>query len=142
MGNKENTLSALYCSVDNNLNLDTASWTTTATGGSQTFVDGGNLNNLTMGGTAKDIGDTDLLNRDKQTANYTMPQTMSCYHWWTDWYYPYVIRESYPVYIQERAKDKGKQAYEIIKILKDKGLIEIDTVKKFMEAMDTLINIL
>lgn len=68
--------------------------------------------------------------------------TMTCYDWWQNWYYPYIIKESYPVYIQERAKDKGKQAYEIIKQLKDKKLIEIKSVKQFMEIMDELIKVL
>lgn len=62
--------------------------------------------------------------------------------YWQDYYYPQVIRESYPVYIQERAKDEGKKAFEIIKVLQDKKLIKLDKVSDFVEAMDTLIKIL
>lgn len=66
----------------------------------------------------------------------------SCWQMWTDWYYPQVIRESYPVYIQEKAKDKGKQAFEIIKVLKDKRLINLEKVSDFIDVMDELIKIL
>lgn len=68
--------------------------------------------------------------------------TGSAWGYWTDWYYPQVIRESYPVYIKERAEDKGKQAFEIIKSLQDKKLLKLDKVSDFIEAMDTLIKIL
>jgi hypothetical protein len=68
--------------------------------------------------------------------------TMSCWGYWTDYYYPSVIRESYPVYISERAKDKGKQAFEILKILKDKKLVKMDKVADFVDLMDELIKIL
>lgn len=61
---------------------------------------------------------------------------------WRDYYYPQVIRESYPVYIQERAKDNGKQAFEVIKALQDKKLIKLEKVSDFIEAMDTLIKLL
>jgi hypothetical protein len=67
---------------------------------------------------------------------------LKSWDWWTDTYYPKVIRESYPVYIQERAQDKGKQAFEIIKVLKDKKLMKLDTVGDFIECMDALIKIL
>ena len=98
----------------------------------------------------------DNLNFQTQTDN--LVQTSSLYNsgdfaeatqtmykswdWWQDRYYPQVIRESYPIYIQERAQDKGKQAFEIIKMLKDKKLIKLETVGDFIEAMDALIKIL
>lgn len=66
----------------------------------------------------------------------------TCWHWWMDKYYPEVIRESYPVYIREQAVDKGKQAYEIIKALKDKRFMKLETVSDFIDAMDVLIKIL
>ena len=66
----------------------------------------------------------------------------TCWNYWQDYYYPYVIRESYPVYVQERAIDKGKKAFEIIKILKDKKLIQMEKVGDFIEMMDELIKIL
>lgn len=59
-----------------------------------------------------------------------------------DYYYPNVIRESYPVYIRERAEDKGKQAFEIIKAMQDKKVLKLDKVSDFIEVMDTLIKIL
>ena len=66
----------------------------------------------------------------------------TCWNYWYREYYPQVIRESYPIYIKEKAKDKGKQAFEIIKILSDKKIIRLDTVKNFIDAMDALIKIL
>ena len=71
--------------------------------------------------------------------NETSP---TCWKWWQDYYYPAIIKESYPIYIQEKAKDKGKLSYEIIKVLRDKGLIEVNKVKDFMKLMDTLISLL
>ena len=62
--------------------------------------------------------------------------------WWQGYYYPQIIRESYPVYLQDRAKDSGKQAFEIIKALQDKKLMKLDKVSDFIEAMDTLIKVL
>lgn len=62
--------------------------------------------------------------------------------YWQNYYYPYIIRESYPVYIQERAMDKGQKAFEIIKMLQDKKLIKLDKVADFIEAMDALIKTL
>jgi len=67
---------------------------------------------------------------------------LSCWGYYHQSYYPNVIRESYPVYLQERAKDKGKQAFEIIKILKDKKLVQLKTVGNFIDLMDELIKIL
>lgn len=72
----------------------------------------------------------------------TLAVNVTGWGWWTDYYYPQVIRQSYPVYIQERAQDKGKQAFEIIKVLKDKKLVRLETVGDFIEAMDCLIKIL
>ena len=66
----------------------------------------------------------------------------SCWDYWHQDYYPQVIRESYPVYIRERAEDKGKQAFEIIKMLKDKRFLKLETVGDFIDAMDALIKIL
>jgi hypothetical protein len=70
------------------------------------------------------------------------PVPDTCWHYWQNWYYPTIIRESYPIYIQERAVDKGKKAFEIIKILKDKKLIHIQRVSDFIDIMDELIKIL
>src|SRR3990167_7469410 len=69
-------------------------------------------------------------------------ETMSCWRYWQDFYYPQTIIHSYPVYLQDRAKDSGKQAFEIIKALQDKKLIKLEKVSDFIEAMDTLIKIL
>ena len=68
--------------------------------------------------------------------------TFTPWGFWQDYYYPQVIRESYPVYIRERAEDKGKHAFEIIKSLQDKKLLKLEKVSDFIEAMDTLIKIL
>lgn len=67
---------------------------------------------------------------------------MSCWNYWTEYYYPEVIHYSYPVYIQERAKDKGKKAYEVVKVLRDKKVIKLEKVSDFIKLMDALIEIL
>lgn len=94
-------------------------------------------NNLTLtDGFSGDIniaGTSDCFYYDSGTTGWQI---------WRDWYYPQVIRESYPVYIQEKALDKGKQAFEIIKILKDKKLVNINKVGDFVDLMDELIKIL
>lgn len=66
----------------------------------------------------------------------------TCWDYWSTGYYPQVIHTSYPVYLQERAKDKGKQAFEIIKVLKDKKLVSMTKVGDFIDLMDELIKIL
>ena len=88
--------------------------------------------------------DSNLNLNTAQNANYQLGEIKSLGAWgyWNEWYYPQVIRESYPVYIQDRAKDKGKQAFEIIKILKDKKLVQIPKVADFIDLMDELIKIL
>ena len=75
-------------------------------------------------------------------SDSTSSNGTTCWGYWQDYYYPYVIRESYPVYIQERTIDNGKKAYEIIKILKDKKLVKLDKVSDFIDLMDCLINII
>ena len=69
-------------------------------------------------------------------------KTLSCWGYWRDHYYPEIIQRSYPVYIQERAQDKGKQAFEIIKMLKDKKFLKLESVGDFIDVMDELIKIL
>ena len=76
------------------------------------------------------------------TTTDSLGNNYSCWDYWHQNYYPYVIRDSYPVYIRERAEDKGKQAFEIIKMLKDKRFIKLETVADFIDAMDALIKIL
>lgn len=66
----------------------------------------------------------------------------TCWDYWHRDYYPSVIRESYPIYIRERAEDKGKQAFEIIKILQDKRFLNLEKVKDFIDLMDCLIKVL
>jgi hypothetical protein len=124
--NKEQAMSMLNCQVDNNLNFS-------ASGISVNYAVGTESINLESSGTAN------MLDNKTWVADY--PQKLTCWDWWSNYYYPGVIKEYYPVYIQERALDKGKQAYEIIKMLKDKKLIEIKSVSKFMELMDALIKI-
>lgn len=75
------------------------------------------------------------------TASGSSNYTTSCWDYWQRDYYPYIV-QSYPVYIQERARDKGKMAFEIIKILKDKKIVELEKVGDFIDLMDELIKIL
>ena len=88
------------------------------------------------------------------TANYSSGScgtSAACYYdssgnslwnYWQNQYYPYVIRESYPIYIQERAMDKGKQAFELLKVLMDKKLLKVEKVSDFIEAMDAILKTL
>lgn len=71
-----------------------------------------------------------------------MDAHMTGWEYWQDWHYPRIIRESYPVYIQERSQDKGKEAFEIIKMLKDKKFLSPKNVGEFIDLMDELIKIL
>ena len=82
------------------------------------------------------------LNQGQVTVQTNAVNNLSLWDYWTNQYYPQVIHPSYPVYIQERAKDSGKQAFEIIKALQDKKLMNLKTVADFIEAMDTLIKTL
>lgn len=68
--------------------------------------------------------------------------TGTLWGYWQDFYYPQIIRESYPVYIQDKAMDKGKHAFELIKALMDKKLLNVEKVKDFIEAMDTVLKAL
>lgn len=85
-----------------------------------------------------------VLSASQAQANvvYYADSNGTLWNYWQNQYYPYVIRESYPVYIQERAMDKGKHAFELLKALMDKGLIKVDKVKDFIEAMDTILKTL
>lgn len=62
--------------------------------------------------------------------------------YWQQYYYPQVILQSYPVYLQDKAMDKGKQAFEILKSLLDKKILKLDKVSDFVEAMDTILKTL
>jgi len=93
----------------------------------------------------KKNGKKDLLNATISSNGWEIEYSSyegTTWDYWQDYWYPYVIKESYPVYIQEKAIDKGRKAFEIIKMLRDKKLLEVNTVKKFIELMDTLIKIL
>ena len=82
----------------------------------------------------------DLLDQNLFKTSGTI--SPSCWNWWYSDYYPQVIKESYPVYIKEKSYDVGKKAYEIIKVLRDKELIELNKVKDFVKLMDELIKLL
>jgi len=77
-----------------------------------------------------------------ETANGWTGSIYSCWDYWQNYWYPLTILKEYPVYIQERAKDKGKQAFEIIKMFKDKKFIKLEKVENFIDMMDALIKIL
>ncbi len=72
----------------------------------------------------------------------TAGNSQTCWNYWQNDWYPGVIQTTYPVYIQERSLDKGKQAFEIIKVLKDKKMAKLNTVSDFIDLMDALIKIL
>ncbi len=73
---------------------------------------------------------------------YNSGTNMSAWEYWQNIYYPTTISTSYPVYIRDRAEDKGKQAFEIIKMLQDKRFMDLKTVRDFIDAMDLLIKTL
>lgn len=93
------------------------------------------VSNLSCSGTTSDYYKT-------QTLEIKAPVAITGWGYWQDYYYPGVIRESYPVYIQEKSLDSGKKAFEIIKLLQDKKLMKLDKVKDFIDAMDVLIKVL
>lgn len=132
--------------MDNNLNLDTATCAVNFLQCGDTKYNDLNLNELLAGSTTTTANSMTTAGGPGMTyigGHWTdADHPISGWDYWHQYYYPYVIRESYPVYIQERAQDKGKQAYEIIKTLNDKHLLKLDTVRDFIEAMDTLLKIL
>src|SRR4051794_7908491 len=87
--NKTEVLSMMNVSVDANLNLKAMALTATPE---------------SMYKNSSYVGDP----VGQTSAN------LSCWGYWRDYYYPTVIRESYPVYVREQAQDKGKKAFEII----------------------------
>lgn len=92
-------------------------------------------------------GSTDYISNGTTNALYVGDPvgtggTLKAWDFWQNDYYPKVIRESYPVYIQERAMDKGQKAFEILKSLQDKKIVKFDKVSDFIDAMDTLIKII
>lgn len=93
---------------------------------------------LTGSGSIDGMGNTQTTGFNIQTNAVNL----GCWDYWQGYYYPQIIHHSYPIYIQERALDKGKQAFEIIKMLKDKGIIKLEKVADFVDAMDALIKIL
>lgn len=64
------------------------------------------------------------------------------WNYWQNDYYPAVIYESYPIYLRDRAMDKGKHAFEVVKALQDKKLLKLDKVSDFIEAMDCILKTL
>jgi len=86
--------------------------------------------------------DLSLKATNSNTTNALYIKPLTGWGFYQDYYYPTIIKESYPVYLQERAQDKGKQAFEIIKILKDKKLVNLGKVGDFIDLMDELIKIL
>ena len=100
-------------------------------------------NTFTTTDGSMEISRASITGNPSGTENYFYTgDDMSCWNYWERHYYPQVIKTEYPVYIQERSKDKGKKALEIIKVLKDKKMLNMDKVKDFIDMMDTLIKIL
>jgi hypothetical protein len=100
--------------------------------------------NMDSGSLSFNYSTDDSLNVNTSCENVISLTGINCSHitgwdYWQGYYYPQVIRESYPVYIQEKAKDSGKHAFEIIKVLMDNKLIKLDKVEDFVKAMDILI---
>ncbi len=120
---KNQVQALMNCSVSENLNIENF------------LTDNKNVFEFT----AADIVNITTID---DTNDDTKNQNLSCWHYWQDYYYPQVIYHEYPIYIRERAQDKARQAYEIIKILKDKKLANIEKVSDFIDLMDTLIKVL
>ena len=117
MNQKEITNAFLNCALDG---LTLAS----ITSGSQTGCSLGATNSYTV----------------NVPMDFAGPKTV--WDYWTGYYYPNIIRESYPVYIQERSMDKGQKAFEVLKVLIDKKIVKMEKVTEFVDAMDALIKIL
>ena len=96
-------------------------------------MDGLNVNYSSSLGTSGD---------DSFSVGTNALYTTTGWDFWQNQYYPQVIRESYPIYVRERAEDKGKQAFEVIKMLQDKRFVKFEKVSDFIDAMDALIKIL
>lgn len=130
---KKEVMTLMNCSLNDNLSLDKGELTNYMDGMSHNTAD----NTVGWDGHSDD-------NKVQAFGDglYSGSGDYTCWEYWRNDYYPRIIRESYPVYIQERAKDKGKQAFEIIKILKDKKLVHLKTVGDFIDLMDELIKIL
>ena len=111
-------MSMQNCSIDSNLAINTKE-----------------LNSITVDNASSE-------KFDALTSGASDAVNLGCWDYWERYHYPYIVKESYPVYIQERAQDKGKQAFEIIKVLKDKKLVQLKTVGNFIDLMDELIKIL
>lgn len=118
---------------------------TALNGGLTLVLTGGAAGNFIGGNTySAATSKTFFSNTSGVTSGVNVPasNTISAWHYWTDFYYPQIIHPSYPVYVQEKAKDNGKKAFEIIKILKDKKLVKLDKVSDFVDLMDELIKII
>ena len=86
---------------------------------------------------------SNALNTQGLTAGSTQTYyNGSLWDYWQGPYYGQVIVQSYPAYMQDKAMDKGKQAFEILKSLLDKKLIKLEKVSDFVEAMDTILKTL
>jgi hypothetical protein len=84
-----------------------------------------------------------ITNATDATGGWYQPWTSgTTWDFWQGYYYPYVIKESYPMYIQERSMDKGQKAFELLKILIDKKVVKLEKVSDFVEAMDAVIKVL
>jgi hypothetical protein len=61
----------------------------------------------------------------------------------TDWYYP-VIREYYPIYYGNWTVEKNKteQAFKIVQALMEKKIIEVLSVKDFIELTNKIVELL
>jgi hypothetical protein len=125
--NQNQAMSVLSCSVSGMNICSDASVGNSA----QNLIYSGSTSIGTSAGTSTGIN-----------AIYYTDSNGTLWNYWQNQYYPYVIRESYPIYIQEKAMDKGKQAFELLKALMDKGLVKVDKVKDFIEAMDTILKTL
>jgi hypothetical protein len=144
--NKGEVMAMMNCAMGDDFKISTtglnASMQTNSVGGSGDFVGG-----LTSGGAdvfnGFQAGATSYTPMDNTvTLGWSYPNGITGWDYWQRYYYPYVIKESYPVYIQEKAIDKGKQAFELIKGLMDKKFIKLDKVSDFVELMDFFIKTL
>lgn len=61
------------------------------------------------------------------------------YYWTPNWYYP-ILTQYYPVYYvyYQSNENKHQQAFNIAKMLAEKGFIEIKKVKDFIELVEEI----
>lgn len=81
------------------------------------------------------------ISTDTSACPDTYPQ--NCYDWWNYYYYPWQ-GETHNHYHTSTIvhEDKGKKAIEIMKALMESKIIQIKTIKQFVDLLDRIVKVL